>query len=233
MITSGTARNAAIGRPAAGKTGTTQGFAAAWFVGFIPQLTTAVWVGDPRGGFAHPLIGVPGGTGRRAYVYGGGLPARVWSALMTGALQGAKVEPFAGADPTFVRGEEVDVPSVSGLGVEAAKTALADVGLVGYVASGRVDDPSTAAGRVSSTRPGPGATVPLGTRVALLVSTGNAPPPPPPSPSSPEPTPSIVVTVPPPATAPPKPKPKPKPTPSASASAAAPKGRPSTPGPAG
>src|SRR5207244_4033763 len=45
----GTGTRAALDRPAAGKTGTTTDNADAWFVGFVPQLDTAVWVGYPGG----------------------------------------------------------------------------------------------------------------------------------------------------------------------------------------
>lgn len=47
VVTSGTAQAANIGRPAAGKTGTTQNNANAWFAGYTPQLATVVWVGYP------------------------------------------------------------------------------------------------------------------------------------------------------------------------------------------
>ena len=53
VITGGTATRARIGRPAAGKTGTSQLNRDVWFVGFTPQLVTAVWVGLPQG--AHDL----------------------------------------------------------------------------------------------------------------------------------------------------------------------------------
>ena len=61
VITSGTATTArATGfqLPAAGKTGTTDNFTAAWFSGYTPQLAASVWVGDPRGGTSHPLRNV-------------------------------------------------------------------------------------------------------------------------------------------------------------------------------
>ena len=44
----GTGFRAPIGRPLAGRTGTTSSFADAWFTGFTPQLATSVWIGDPR-----------------------------------------------------------------------------------------------------------------------------------------------------------------------------------------
>ena len=50
-----TAKKQSIGRPAGGKTGTTNSAGAAWFAGFTPQVATAVWAGDPRGGSKYPL----------------------------------------------------------------------------------------------------------------------------------------------------------------------------------
>lgn len=83
-----TGASATIGRPAAGKTGTTDSFAAAWFTGFTPQLATSVWVGDPRGGTSHPLTNVQVGGRFFSHVYGADLPASVWKATMLGALAG-------------------------------------------------------------------------------------------------------------------------------------------------
>jgi penicillin-binding protein 1A len=88
-IQSGTGTAAALsGRPAAGKTGTTDSFADAWFAGFVPQLTTVTWVGDPTK--EKPMRGVHGIAG----VTGGTLPAEIWHTYMTGALQGQPVEQF-------------------------------------------------------------------------------------------------------------------------------------------
>ncbi len=55
VVETGTGRPVAFGRPVAGKTGTTDSNAAVWFNGFTPQVASAVWVGDPRGGFRYPL----------------------------------------------------------------------------------------------------------------------------------------------------------------------------------
>lgn len=59
VITRGTGTAAYIGRPAAGKTGTTESHRDAWFIGFIPQLVTAVWVGNDT---PIPMWGATGGT---------------------------------------------------------------------------------------------------------------------------------------------------------------------------
>ena len=89
-VRSGTGTAAALpGRPVAGKTGTTDSFADAWFAGFVPQLTTVTWVGYPTN--ERPMRGVHGIAG----VTGGTLPAAIWHTYMTAALQGEPVEQFA------------------------------------------------------------------------------------------------------------------------------------------
>jgi penicillin-binding protein 1A len=95
-VRAGTGAAAALtGRPAAGKTGTTDSFADAWFAGWVPQLMTVAWVGYPTG--EKPMRNVHGIAG----VTGGTLPAQIWHTYMTDALQGAPVEQFAnpGAPP--------------------------------------------------------------------------------------------------------------------------------------
>lgn len=95
-VRSGTGTAAALsGRPAAGKTGTTDSFGDAWFAGFVPQLATVTWVGYPAK--ERPMRGVHGIAG----VTGGTLPAEIWRTYMSDALQGQPVEQFAspGAPP--------------------------------------------------------------------------------------------------------------------------------------
>ena len=75
----GTGTRAALDRPAAGKTGTTTDNADAWFVGYVPQLTTAVWVGYPGGEI--PMENVHG-----IAVSGGSFPAEIWRLFMEQAL---------------------------------------------------------------------------------------------------------------------------------------------------
>lgn len=89
VIDAGTGTAARLAdRPAAGKTGTTSNFTDAWFVGFTPQLSTAVWVGYPRR--TYSMTNVNGIT-----VYGGTYPAQIWQAFMTSALAHTVVVPFA------------------------------------------------------------------------------------------------------------------------------------------
>jgi penicillin-binding protein 1A len=87
----GTRAKFADGRPAAGKTGTTSDYADAWFVGYTPQLSTAVWMGSPVG-TADKMKNVGG-----IRVTGGSYPARIWQAYMGPALEG--VEELGFKDP--------------------------------------------------------------------------------------------------------------------------------------
>jgi penicillin-binding protein 1A len=91
-VRAGTGTAAALpGRPAAGKTGTTDSFADAWFAGWVPQLTTVSWVGYPtKEKPMRDVHGIPGVTG-------GTLPAQIWHTYMTSALRGQPVEQFASA----------------------------------------------------------------------------------------------------------------------------------------
>ncbi|HWW52757.1 MAG TPA: transglycosylase domain-containing protein [Acidimicrobiales bacterium] len=92
VVTEGTATAAAIGRPVAGKTGTTSNYTDAWFVGFVPQLATAVWVGDPAGN--TPMTHVHG-----VAVSGGSYPATMFADMMKAALDGTPVQPLFTATP--------------------------------------------------------------------------------------------------------------------------------------
>jgi penicillin-binding protein 1A len=84
VISNGTAVAAQVGRPAAGKTGTTQDYRDAWFVGYTPNLATAVWMGDPK--VEKPMLNVEG----FARVTGGSIPARIWRDFTSEVLQGVE-----------------------------------------------------------------------------------------------------------------------------------------------
>ncbi|HEV8374219.1 MAG TPA: PBP1A family penicillin-binding protein, partial [Actinomycetota bacterium] len=81
VIAHGTGTAANIGRPEAGKTGTNQAYRDAWFVGYTPQLSTAVWMGNPKK--QESMLNVNG-----IRVTGGSYPARVWHDFMLAALAG-------------------------------------------------------------------------------------------------------------------------------------------------
>ena len=79
----GTGKAAQPGRAAAGKTGTSQDFRDAWFIGYTAELVTGVWFGNDDGA---PMDKVTGGS----------LPAQLWGRTMTRALEGAPTRPLPG-----------------------------------------------------------------------------------------------------------------------------------------
>jgi membrane peptidoglycan carboxypeptidase len=84
-VSEGTGRQAALGaRPVAGKTGTSQSYRDAWFVGFTANHVTGVWIGNDTG---TPMKGATGG----------GLPARIFKAYMLKAEEGFPIAPLIGA----------------------------------------------------------------------------------------------------------------------------------------
>lgn len=114
VLTRGTARRA-LGQfpfPAAGKTGTQQDNTNSWFVGYTPQLATAVWVGDPDG--YTPMIreNVPEFYDLDGVdaVQGGTYPARIWGAFQQNAVAGLPVEDWAPAPPPARRGARLFLP---------------------------------------------------------------------------------------------------------------------------
>ena len=94
-VTEGIAEDASLGeRPVAGKTGTSENFFDAWFVGYTPQLLSAIWMGYAEGGqtleydleYARELNGL----------YGGITPAMIWKTYMEQVLEGEPIERFEG-----------------------------------------------------------------------------------------------------------------------------------------
>jgi penicillin-binding protein 1A len=83
VIDYGTGTAASLGRPAAGKTGTTDDNKDAWFVGYTPDIVTAVWIGDDTG--SHSL----------GEVYGGTIPAEIWKDYMSSAASDEQDREFS------------------------------------------------------------------------------------------------------------------------------------------
>jgi penicillin-binding protein 1A len=110
----GTGKHAQIDRPAAGKTGTSQNFRDAWFIGLTAQLVTGVWVGNDDN---KPMNKVTGGS----------LPVDIWHDYMAETLAGVPAAPLplpAGAGPLLAAGEPLQLPG--GNATPAATTASAD-----------------------------------------------------------------------------------------------------------
>lgn len=88
VVEDGTGTEAGLGpsRPSAGKTGTTDGRYAAWFVGYTPNMAGAVWVGDPA--HERQMVNITIGGVGYGKVFGGKVPGPIWRDMMTGALEG-------------------------------------------------------------------------------------------------------------------------------------------------
>ncbi|MBM3694415.1 MAG: PASTA domain-containing protein [Actinobacteria bacterium] len=103
VVTRGTGQQARIGRPVAGKTGTTEGQYDAWFVGYTPELSAAVWLGFPRGDrpmeAPHTPFTITGGT----------WPAQIWARFATGALSGIPYRDLPDADSADLVAVQIDL----------------------------------------------------------------------------------------------------------------------------
>ena len=84
VIQKGTGTHANIGRPAAGKTGTTSDYHDAWFVGYTPDLVAGVWIGNDNNASLHSMTG-------------GQTPAEIWKAFMSKALATTPAKNFDGS----------------------------------------------------------------------------------------------------------------------------------------
>lgn len=199
----------ALGRPVAGKTGSSTNNLSAWFVGFTPQMATAVAMYQPdENGNPEPIT--PFGGYRE--ITGGTWPTDLWTRYMSAALEGYPIEEFppradvggsASPSPSPSPSEEeseepedgeteepetVTVPSgLEGATVADATARLRNAGFQVSVVE-RFSD-QVAAGRVISVSPASGSAIEPGATVTLTVSKGPRPAPSPkPSPSSPPPS---------------------------------------------
>lgn len=199
VIKRGTGTAADIGRPAAGKTGTTQEYRDAWFVGYTPDLVCAVWVGYPDSQREMKSV-----HGRQ--VTGGSFPAEIWARFMKEALADTPETAFqrpTGLVRVKVCSEtgglttefcpkpvsatviakfkperctvhtvpvEVAIPNVVALTKLDALSKIEKVQLKAKVIEKNVA--GIAAGTVASQSPVAGKKVPVGTTVTIVVSTG-------------------------------------------------------------
>lgn len=162
VVSGGTGTAAAIGRPVAGKTGTSQDYTNVYFAGFTPQLATAVWVGFPFGQI--PMNEYYGDS-----VFGGTVAAPIWHDFMIQAVQGYTIEGFE-APPAPQRGL---IPDVVGLPSEEAQALLVEANFSPIVE--KVES-FEATNTVLTQAPGGGSSAVLGSAVTIQVSDGKGEP---------------------------------------------------------
>ncbi len=122
----GTVAQLADGRPAAGKTGTSQLNAHLWFMGYTPNLVATVWLGNPNRDEPGRNIRLNGKY--YPYLYGSSISAPTWKAYMDVALEGMPVETFGEPSDDILYGTPVQVPSIIGLTEDEARTKVRAAG---------------------------------------------------------------------------------------------------------
>ena len=180
VVTNGTGRRADIDRPQAGKTGTATDYRDVWFVGFIPQYSTAVWVG-----YADKQIPMRDFTvwndleGKEQFyrrAFGGSLAAPIWKQFMLELTDGLPVEDFPPDPPgtaVYRQTPFAQVPDLTGVGsAEDAVDALLAVGLEPSIVEVASNDP---AGTLVGQDPLPGTRIRQGTVVTVEISNGQPP----------------------------------------------------------
>lgn len=165
----GTAPHANLGRwPTRGKTGTTQDYRDAWFVGYVKQLATAAWIGFEENPAQNPLRNVTINGQHYSRVFGSTLPAPMWKAYMQEAVQLFEPEGWPGPEPM----PTTVVPDLTDLqALEEIKEALEEARL--NLVTETIEDwrpPETPL--VDRQRPAPDTEVPAGSAVVVPVSDG-------------------------------------------------------------
>ncbi|MBX9245783.1 penicillin-binding protein, partial [Actinotalea ferrariae] len=160
------------GRPSAGKTGTTSHNEYTWFVGYTPQLASAVWVGFPDAMRPVQDMTINGRWVRNAF--GSTIAAPTWSRFMTRALDGVPAVPFPAPNSRQVQGAQVRVPDVAFRTEAEAQAALANVGFEVRTDPTPVFSPAPA-GSVAGTSPAAGSSAARGSVVTIQLSAGPDP----------------------------------------------------------
>lgn len=174
VLTEGTGVYANFHRPAAGKTGTGENWADAWFDGYTPQLATAVWVGFPSGEVPMTPPRTP------IYVVGGSWPARAFAQYNSLALSGSPIQNFK--PPSVFEGQRkptlqappttsqdlTSTPNLIGMPQSMAKSQISSKGfqvMVNFAPSGEYPP-----GYTTSQSPLPGTSIHQGGVIKITVS---------------------------------------------------------------
>jgi membrane peptidoglycan carboxypeptidase len=167
--------------PSAGKTGTTQDGKSVWFMGYTPQIATAAMIAGASKDGQRP-IPLAGQTIHGSYIYsvsGSGFAGPMWAEAMHVVDDHLDNIDFTPPTSNAVHGEQVAVPSVSGMSMSQAMSTLKSAGF-NPINGGSVNS-TYSYGTVAYTSPSGGSYAGKGSVVTVYMSNGVAPAPPPPT----------------------------------------------------
>ena len=175
VVTAGTGKAARFDdqRPQIGKTGTHEDYRDAWYVGSVPQYTTAVWVGYPDAQVSMRNLTVKGRSIPR--MFGSSAPAPIWKEFMEFVVRDLPVEDFAEDPPgtsAYYATPRVEIPDVVGMDLEEAQEEIYKSGLDFEIVLVNSDEPKDT---VVGANPPPGTRVSQGTTIEVEVSNGLSP----------------------------------------------------------
>ncbi len=167
----GTRDRLADGRPQAGKTGTTDDNASVWFAGYTPDMAGVAFIAVDNQTDYDSLKNLRMSTGVYLEGLGGRDAGSIWKTAMASALEGVEPTPFNSPTNKILEGEIVQVPSVAGMGYEAAKRTLEEAGFTVQRWDVPSDRPAgTYLGRIS-----PSTSAPKFSTIRMQFSSGPAP----------------------------------------------------------
>ena len=167
----GASAGLALNQESAGKTGTTNGNRAVWFIGYTPNLAAAAMIaGANRQGHWLTLNGQTVGGVYISGAHGSTNAGPIWGDAMKAVEQHLDDDTFAAPNPRTIEGQRVPVPSVYGQSPEQAARILREAGFEPVV--GPTVDSANATGTVAYLSPSSGSEAPTGSTVTIYLSDG-------------------------------------------------------------
>ena len=167
-MVSGSGVKGNLDRPVAGMSGTAGDHSAIWFAGFTPQLATALWIGDYKGGFLNPVnnVSIFGETFNPAV--GSNAAAVLWQHIMAGQVANMPSVGFTPSGGDTVTGVIKYVPDVKGLSADQAVKVLEKAGYTVKVKTFESHDNRFPSGVVLTQTPKVGSQVDSGDMMATI-----------------------------------------------------------------
>jgi len=161
------------GRPAAGKTGTSQNNAHSWFLGFTPQLVAVTWLGDPDQDTPMQFMTINHVFYK--YVWGSSIATPLWKHFMDRALAGEPILAMQRSEPSTLGAWQLTVPEVRGETLEDAKNMINDAGYMWEVDPIAIYDDTQKPGTVIFQSVEAGEHLQPGAPIAIAVSRNSFP----------------------------------------------------------